>query len=466
MKAVKNILRVTASNIISILSGVAVGFVVPKIFTVDDYGFYKTFTLYASYLGLFSLGIIDGIVLKYGACNYNELPRELFRSVFRWYFIVNSIFALIISLISIFLKFDYRIIAILLSFDLIALNVTGYFQQISQITQRFKEYSIRKILQSISNFVIVLLLVLLNYLGCAVGYLFYGILIVFEGFSFAIWYTFSYRDIVFGCSIPIAKTNKDVLDLIKKGFPLLFANLCSTLILTLDRQFVNILFSNSEYAVYAFAYSMLSLVTVATSAISTVLYPYLKRMNIESFKKSYNTLLIIMSVLVFGIITVYFPLNVFISWFLPKYSDSLVYFRIILPGIAVSSPITVIMHNYYKTMQINILYFKRSVITLLFSGIANYLAFYIFGSKQAISIASIITIVLWYLFINEGLKDKCKSNVLINILYITLLMTLFYISSGINNIILGMLLYVFGFITISFVFYKKHYVSIKKIIKA
>lgn len=79
-------------------------------------------------------------------------------------------------------------------------------------------------------------------------------------------------------------TLPEIVHLIQIGFPLLFANLCSTLILTLDRQFVNVLFDNATYAVYAFAYNMLSLVTVATSAISTVLYPTLKRVDLESIK--------------------------------------------------------------------------------------------------------------------------------------------------------------------------------------
>ena len=138
--------------------------------------------------------------------------------------------------------------------------------------------------------------------------------------------------------------------LLKIGFPLLFANLCATLILTLDRQFVNILFDTSTYAVYAFAYNMLSLVTVATSAIATVLYPTLKRSTKESMVENYPRLIALMLLLVFAANAVYFPLCWFVKWFLPKYNDSLVIFRIIFPGLAISSAVTVVMHNYYKVL--------------------------------------------------------------------------------------------------------------------
>ena len=62
----KNIFQVMMSNCSTILSGVFIGLLIPKIISVEGYGFYKTFTLYMTYVGIFHLGIADGIVLKYG----------------------------------------------------------------------------------------------------------------------------------------------------------------------------------------------------------------------------------------------------------------------------------------------------------------------------------------------------------------------------------------------------------------
>lgn len=98
------------------------------------------------------------------------------------------------------------------------------------------------------------------------------------------WYIYTYRDISFGDKLSLSETRKDIFQLCITGFPLLFSNLCSSLILSLDRQFVRILFDTTTYAKYAFAYNMLSLVTVATSAVSTVLYPTLKRTTPETMK--------------------------------------------------------------------------------------------------------------------------------------------------------------------------------------
>ena len=44
-KTIKDILKVTFSNACILLSGILVGFLLPKIIDQVDYGYYKTFTL-------------------------------------------------------------------------------------------------------------------------------------------------------------------------------------------------------------------------------------------------------------------------------------------------------------------------------------------------------------------------------------------------------------------------------------
>ena len=400
MKAIRNILGVALSNISGILSGVLVGFLIPKVLSVEGYGLYKTFTLYVSYLGMFSLGIVDGVYLKYGAKDYEDLSRPLFRSYFKWFILVHFAFSLLVVVTALMIDdVNLRFILIMLGLNLIAVNVTGYFQHVSQITQRFKEYSLRKIIQSSINVCIVAVLYLYYIKKGLIGYQTYVIAIVAMNYALMCWYVVTYRELVFGEAIELRKTKSEIINLIMIGFPLLFANLCSTLLLTIDRQFVNILFSTEQYAVYAFAYNMLSLVTVATSAVSTVLYPLLKRKNKDESNELYPMLSTIVLMLVYFIIGAYFPLRLFINWFLPKYTASLSIFRIILPGIAISSVITVIMHNYYKVMNKNLLYFRKSLVVLILSAVANYAAYKLFGTMESISVASIVTMFFWYLFL-------------------------------------------------------------------
>jgi O-antigen/teichoic acid export membrane protein len=464
-KNLKSIAEVMLSNVSTIVSGVLVGFWLPKIMSVESYGLYKTFTLYASYLGLFSLGIIDGVVLKYGEKNYDELDRKKFRSYFKWYCIVHVVFGTIICVMAAFVRdIDYRFIIIALAVYMIAGNLTGYFQQISQITMRFNELSTRKVLQSVLNVFIILILYAAFKCGRIVTYHSYLALWILVNVLLTVWYIYTYKDIVFSESLSLRATAGDIKCLISIGFPLLFANLCSSLILTLDRQFVNILFDTTTYAVYAFAYNMLTLVTVATSAVSTVLYPVLKRTNQDNLKTNYDVLVSTMMCFVFAAMIIYFPLSLFIKSFLPKYVGAIVIFRVIFPGLAISSTITVVMHNYYKAFGDNMTFFKKSIVVLIVSGVANYLAYAMFKTTISISAASITTMIFWYVYVEQYFVKRCGYRREKNLLYMILMSAIFYgVTFGLHEIEGGVIYCVlFGIITV--LLYKDKISDVKEMI--
>ena len=68
-KFLKNIMKVSMSNIMSLLSGILVGFIVPKMMGMEGYANYKIYTLYLTYIALLSLGLGDGIYLKFSGVN-------------------------------------------------------------------------------------------------------------------------------------------------------------------------------------------------------------------------------------------------------------------------------------------------------------------------------------------------------------------------------------------------------------
>ncbi len=465
-KTIKNIFRVAISNCTSIIAGIFIGFLIPKMMPVEDYGLYKTFTLYMTYTGFFSLGIIDGIVLKYGGQEYDELNRFKFRNFFKWYTVVHAIFACILLCISLICEdSDTRFIVIMIALNMWAVNYIGYFQQISQITQRFKEFSFRKVLQNILNILIVLGLYILFVLNNRIIYKYYVFLLVFANIILVFWYLYTYRDIVFGERVPFFESKAEILSLMINGFPLLFANLLSTLILSLDRQFVNFLFDKEVYAVYAFAYNMLSLVTVATSAFSIVLYPTLKRTTELTLKSNYNKLIQLILIAVGLSLALYYPLCWIVNLFLPKYIGSLPVFRIVFPGLLISSAITVVMHNYYKVLGKNIVYFKKSLIVLLISGLANTIAYFLFGNIYSISIASIIVMLFWYLYVENFFVKMFNYDRKKNFLFLIIIILGFYIITSINAELFGTIIYLLFFVLLCICFFYKDFHDIFQIIK-
>ena len=449
-----SIIKVSISNIFKLLAGVLVGFLLPKLIGVDDYGYYKIFTLYAGYVGLFHFGIADGIYLQFGGKDFEELNKGDFRYYSRCLISIEIIISALICVIScIIFEGDYKFIFICVSIYLVAMNITNYYQLISQVTKRFNELSFRNIIGSSLTILSLLILFIINrYTSFKPNYRMYVILVIISTVILGCWYLYTYRGITFGKASPL--NIKCIIQFIIIGFPLMLSSLCVSLILTIDRQFVSILFDISVYAVYAFAYNMLSLVTTAISAISTVLYPVLKRADEKSFINNYERLVEGIQVLVFGSLVLYYPLCAIVKTFLPQYVDSLPIFRIIFPGIAISSTVTIVMHNYYKTLGWNTKFFIKSIITLLFAIAANYIAYCSFKTTSSISIASIITMILWYVFVQYDLVKAISVNYVRNSIYIVFMMVAFYGITMIPNIAVGIMTYLGGFFIITMLFYK------------
>ncbi|MDY2594651.1 MAG: oligosaccharide flippase family protein [Oliverpabstia sp.] len=462
-KMLFHILQVAFSNLSTIVSGVIIGFVIPKILSVEGYGLYKIFTLYASYLGFCSLGIIDGIVLDYGGIDYEKIDRPLFRGFFQSYLIVNIVFSIVLAFVGVFFvggRFGF--ILVMLALDLIGLNISGYYQQISQITQRFREFSIRKVLQSVANIINVGIMILVFLRYESVEYSLYIILTVVVNLLLAGWYVYTYRDLSFGKTIDKKDLLAQVVSLIKKGFPLLFANLCSSLILSIDRQFVSILFPAKSYAVYAFAYNMLSLITIATSAIATVIYPYLKRLSAKEMKSTFTYLVSLMLIIISAINVAYYPLACVVNWILPNYQGSIPIFRIIFPGLTISSVITIVFHNYYKSLGMSFSYFKKSVIILVLSCIANGVAYCCFKNMFSISIASIITMIIWYCYVERWFIRHYEYKNTKNLIYLVSMMACFYLSTTFSGMLYSCIIYCIGYILLTGMFFRNQIVELLK----
>lgn len=91
----KNLFLVAFSRGASLVSSVFAGFLIPKFFSVSDYGFYKVFTLYAVYTALLHFGFVDGILLKLSGKSYNELDFSEMRTYTRFFIAFETCISLL-----------------------------------------------------------------------------------------------------------------------------------------------------------------------------------------------------------------------------------------------------------------------------------------------------------------------------------------------------------------------------------
>lgn len=451
-KSIKNIIIVTFSNVIVLISSLFVGFGLPFLMNQTNYGIYKIFTLYLGYGGFLHFGFIDGIYLKFSGNEYSNLIKDDFKYYSRHLITLQVVITIIIIVSSfVFLDDYYLIIGVLLSLMYPLSNLNVYFQYISQATQRFKELTIRNSIKAVLTTLSIVSIFLLKINGYIenVSYVTYIILTIIILILLTFWYMHTYRDILIG-KVKKKHNRTEIISFYRTGLPLLLSNLLSNLLLSIDRQFVSILFSTIQYAEYAFAYNIISFITTIISSISVVLFPMLKNINKEDLSKKYDKLIFYISSLAFICLCFYPILNMFISTYLPNYQNSIEIFFILLPAVAITSTITIVIHNYYKLLDMNKVYFKIVLIVLLLSISLNIYAYISFGSTTAISIVSVISIFIWYFLAEYYLKKNIEIKVSINRFFIFLTIIVFFTVYTMFNMLVATIIYIL-YISITFI---------------
>lgn len=143
------------ANMISLLGGIAGGFLLPKLFSLEDYGFFKIFSLYLTYTGILHMGFPDGFLLKNSGVSYVNLEKANMRTISHFFIVFQLIVSFIIIVGSFFAEGEYGYIFFSLGLCTFSINIITFFQFVSQASMRFNEFSRVKIATSLMNFGIV-----------------------------------------------------------------------------------------------------------------------------------------------------------------------------------------------------------------------------------------------------------------------------------------------------------------------
>lgn len=456
-KTIGGILLVVLGNTALLIAKALAWLVVPKVLGVVEYGYYKTFTLYLVYAMLLHFGFPDGILLMYGGKNYQEINQNEFRTYTRFFICFQTIISVLIVGISLAVcRGMKRYIFCMIGIDALVVNLATYYKFISQAVMQFKEYTLRNIIQAVMQILVLGVIVALDKLEILQpNGVFYIFCIVLIDAAMLVWYMRTYKDLTFGKADSIRKCIPKIKEIFTVGILLTISFQVAHLVFFLDSQMVEILFDVETYSLYAFAYSITNMITAIISAIATVMFPSLKRLKMQDAVSKFPMLMATVSVIVFCMLTMYFPLTWFIKWFLPDYTQSLRYLQIIMPGLALSSCINLIIFTYYKVLNQLKQYLYIALVILLAGGILNCGGYVLFHEPMAFSIASIITLLIWYLCSVGFLVKSFHTKWLKNFVYVLTEMLIFYIVNSMwSNSWKAMLLYLIGVIVTTCLVYQ------------
>lgn len=434
----KNTIFVLVSQTTTFVLGVAKNLILPIALGITNFGYWQVYLLYSSYVMILDLGFSDGINLRYGKYNYDDLPRQTFKSSIRLYIIIQFIFVLVTALI-IFFEPDInkRIAMLWVSINIPIFGLTTVLISILHTTNRMKKYSFYIMVDKVIMIIAIIAILLFSIKN-------FYLVIIADTFSRLIalgLLIYTCRDFVIGkCDIKglgFAETKQNI----KVGVVLLIAYFLNFFVLGFGRLIVERFEPVDVYSVYSFSMSTMYLVLVFVTAIGIVIYPTLNRLNTERFSLYFIELNKLLGIVVYILLISYYPLKLFVINYMSDFIGIFEYLPFIYAAIFVQSKMLILINPYYKLLREEKAMLKANILGLVTAIIFIAISYVIWQSVLLIAVSTLIAILIRLYMSELYIKSKLKIEGNLNILVELAGLILFIFFSYFNNLYIG----IFGY---------------------
>lgn len=391
-RILKNVSYSIVANLVSLLVSAFMVILVPKFMTVEDYGIWQLFLFYYSYLGFFHFGWVDGIYLRYAGRQFSELEPRAFSGQLYTLFIFQCFISFIITFFAGYFVGDpiKRLALYCVSIILPFVNFNNTCSQIMQFTNRIRDYA--KLLL-IERLLVLSGVILVVYLGRGN---FKNLFIVKTVSLFAVFLLgVKLCQSLLKFHFPSVKSIfLEIYENVSVGSKLMFANIASMLLIGIVRYGISLEWDVATFGRLSLTLNLSNFLLVFITAISIALFPAIKSVEFERLPSLYKKMRnIITSSLIIFMLS-YYPLKCILSWWLPRYADSLVYMSVFFPICLFESKIHLLVNTYLKSMRKEILILKINGMAVVVSILMTLLSVKIFRNLNL----AIFTIVFLYAF--------------------------------------------------------------------
>ncbi len=348
-KFLKGFLHALSANIIRLLISIVLTLLLPKLLGVEEYSYWQLYLFYVTYTAYSSLGFCEGIYLKHGGKEYEELQPRMIGSQFWALAVYEIVFCVVGAFFACtFLQGENKSLILSLALVSSLFDILRYFlQSVLQATNRIQEYAKIVTSERVLFFVLAILCLL-------VGIRDFRILIFAEIGARIISMIYAIvvcRDVVF-CNIRYGRAEFDeTKEIIGIGFKLLLANLASQLIIGVVRFMIEQNWGTVVFGKVSLTLSLSNMIVTCISAVSIVLFPVLKNLEKDKLNELYETMRVVLTVPILFVLLFFVPMKLILSAWLPQYADSLKYLAILLPICLYETRFYALINTYQKAYR-------------------------------------------------------------------------------------------------------------------
>ncbi|MET4654170.1 O-antigen/teichoic acid export membrane protein [Exiguobacterium sp. PvP048] len=448
-----NFLYSISAQILSLMVNVIMILIVPKFMGVIDFSYWQLFLLYTAYIGFFHLGLNDGIYLKEGGKKRSEINLINISSQFKISLLFQLFVSLILLVITNFFQFSMdKNLVFLFTFILIPITNGSFFlMYLLQATNEIKRY-VTSIFIEKFFFVGCIFILIINNIGEYEAYIFVFTLSKVVSFVYLI---FNFRDLVFSKFGSLSFTLKLIRGNVTVGISLLFANLSGLFIMGYPRLVIESEWGIKTFGVISFSLIIVSFFLMFVNQIGLILFPHLRRINVDASKNIYTNLRRKLNIFLPIIFVIYVPLIVIMEMWLPQYKDSFKYIYLILPIVLYESKVNILYNTYLKVYRKEKQILVVNIFVLMFSIFSINIIVQYLESVTYVLLVLILSIALRSIILEIivekllGLK-KSKSIFTQNLVIMSFIIISMLYQSNYERFLIGVVSYAFYLFTIKF----------------
>mgnify|MGYP003375616003 FL=1 len=363
-----------AAQGVSYLTSALTSLVVPKLLGIEQFGYWQLFLLYASYAGLADLGISEGIYLRYGGACREDVDSKSLSNQYRIYSVIQLFFCFGLMLFSLtFKETDRAFVTACTAVYLFVVNLASYMYYLLQAINETRKYSTAIILSKILFAAFLLPLLLLRVHSFKPYLATYCIAHI----ASLVYCAYHCRDLIFRSGHICASGLDDVFNSIKVGYKLLIANLTSTLLVGVCRMMVDSVWSIETFGQLSLAFTLCNFFMQCVYQFSMVLFPALRQLDASGRGRFYEAAQTVLNVLLPLSYICYFPIAMFIEYWLPSYTSVTLYFAMLLPICIFDGRMDILGNTFLKVLRKEKLLMQINLISVALGSVALYFSAFI-----------------------------------------------------------------------------------------
>lgn len=443
-KFIKNVSYLMFVNALSFIISAVITFIVPKFLSITEYSYFQLYLFYLNYIGFCCIGWIDGIVLRYAGKYYEDINKEIFSGQFKLYSLLEIIIG--VSVITLALTIDSSDadklqVFIMIGVAIILAQINSFFRYLMQAVNYINIYARNMLLEKVVYIIgVTLVLVSKNY-----SYIFLILADLMAKLVVLLHMLVVNKELVKSKSVPVQDSLIEAKENISVGIKLLAANGSSILIVGIIRYAIQSHWDVETFGKISLSLSVSNMFMIFVQAVGVSLFPMLRRIKKELLSRLY---LIIRHALMFpmlGMLILYYPAYLILSFWLPQYAESLHYMALMFPICIFESKIQLLIEPYLKSLRKEKALLKVNLSAVGLSLIASIFTIMFFNSLD-LAVLSIVVIlgyrcVALEIIIEQTIKIRLKMDICEEIIMVVLFIVFNWSIGGMIGVLAYIVVY-------------------------